>query len=452
MAWCIVLGYWAIFVPGAVLCPTRNPYFRLPKLRPKIFAFDVHHRASRPAVQNHSYPRCACCHEFACLFCTIDTPGLEPAAPPASATSSTSSSSSKAPKKTASGKSPGCRFDNSLGLLTKKFLYLLQHSADNTLDLNNAAAELGVQKRRIYDITNVLEGINLIEKKSKNIIVWKGSGLQVSEALQDELDQLRREKEELEHQEGKMNQMLSELEELVHDTTLKNPKQMYMRHSDVLKHAGERDTVLAIRALAGTTLEVPDPDVGMEDDPEGQRRYEVHLKSERGPIDVYLVSQLPPTSSLEHFRESDTTECKAIPAESGPMSEMPLRLSAVSVAQTQQRRDLGVAKSNGAMRSSAGVGVASGVVHISKSPHHLRGSYKPQRSPSKLDPVGWMLSLLLAFPMLTFFQTMRMNGFLALFMMHIDIRDLILDLTRRARVLPIFFWMVKMACRFLVSY
>ena len=64
-----------------------------------------------------------------------------------------------------------------------------------------------MQKRRIYDITNVLEGINLIEKKSKNIIVWKGSGLQVSQELQDQLDELRREKEELEHQEGKMNQM-----------------------------------------------------------------------------------------------------------------------------------------------------------------------------------------------------------------------------------------------------
>lgn len=32
-----------------------------------------------------------------------------------------------------------------------------------------------VQKRRIYDITNVLEGIGLIEKKSKNNIKWKGS-------------------------------------------------------------------------------------------------------------------------------------------------------------------------------------------------------------------------------------------------------------------------------------
>lgn len=30
-----------------------------------------------------------------------------------------------------------------------------------------------VQKRRIYDITNVLEGIGLIEKKGKNNIQWK---------------------------------------------------------------------------------------------------------------------------------------------------------------------------------------------------------------------------------------------------------------------------------------
>ena len=32
-----------------------------------------------------------------------------------------------------------------------------------------------MQKRRIYDITNVLEGINLIDKKSKNNIQWKGA-------------------------------------------------------------------------------------------------------------------------------------------------------------------------------------------------------------------------------------------------------------------------------------
>jgi hypothetical protein len=33
-----------------------------------------------------------------------------------------------------------------------------------------------VQKRRIYDITNVLEGVGLVEKRNKNVIAWRGSG------------------------------------------------------------------------------------------------------------------------------------------------------------------------------------------------------------------------------------------------------------------------------------
>jgi hypothetical protein len=45
------------------------------------------------------------------------------------------------------------RYDSSLGLLTKKFVQILRSSPDNSLDLNRAASELGVQKRRIYDIT-----------------------------------------------------------------------------------------------------------------------------------------------------------------------------------------------------------------------------------------------------------------------------------------------------------
>jgi transcription factor E2F3 len=33
---------------------------------------------------------------------------------------------------------------------------------------------LGIQKRRIYDITNVLEGIGYIEKLGKNLMKWVG--------------------------------------------------------------------------------------------------------------------------------------------------------------------------------------------------------------------------------------------------------------------------------------
>ena len=81
-----------------------------------------------------------------------------------------------------------------MGLLTTKFVNLLQKSTGGVLDLKvvsviklsahcgfnlalfdkQAADLLAVrQKRRIYDITNVLEGIGLIEKKSKNSIQWK---------------------------------------------------------------------------------------------------------------------------------------------------------------------------------------------------------------------------------------------------------------------------------------
>ena len=42
------------------------------------------------------------------------------------------------------------------------------------MDLNEAADQLNVQKRRIYNITNVLEGIHMLKKVSKNQIVWKG--------------------------------------------------------------------------------------------------------------------------------------------------------------------------------------------------------------------------------------------------------------------------------------
>lgn len=66
------------------------------------------------------------------------------------------------------------RTGKSLSLLTRRFVSLLQNSRTGVLDLKEAVKILKVnQKRRIYDITNVLEGIGLIEKRSKNSIQWK---------------------------------------------------------------------------------------------------------------------------------------------------------------------------------------------------------------------------------------------------------------------------------------
>jgi transcription factor E2F3 len=66
------------------------------------------------------------------------------------------------------------RQDSSLLRLTRKFLELRSNGDDPCLiNLNEAAVTLGVQKRRLYDITNVLEGIEMIEKMGKNSIRFK---------------------------------------------------------------------------------------------------------------------------------------------------------------------------------------------------------------------------------------------------------------------------------------
>uniref|UniRef100_A0A8D0G2G6 E2F/DP family winged-helix DNA-binding domain-containing protein n=1 Tax=Sphenodon punctatus TaxID=8508 RepID=A0A8D0G2G6_SPHPU len=64
------------------------------------------------------------------------------------------------------------RFDVSLVYLTRKFMDLIKTAPDVVLDLNEVATTLGVRKRRVYDITNVLDGIRLIRKRSKNLIQW----------------------------------------------------------------------------------------------------------------------------------------------------------------------------------------------------------------------------------------------------------------------------------------
>ena len=65
------------------------------------------------------------------------------------------------------------RYETSLGMLTKKFVSILRASPQGVLDLNKATEMLDVQKRRIYDITNVLEGIGVIQKEAKNNIRWR---------------------------------------------------------------------------------------------------------------------------------------------------------------------------------------------------------------------------------------------------------------------------------------
>ena len=54
------------------------------------------------------------------------------------------------------------RLENSLGELTKNVIKYIKKSGEKEIQINNLVTDLGVKKRRIYDITNVLEGNNKI--------------------------------------------------------------------------------------------------------------------------------------------------------------------------------------------------------------------------------------------------------------------------------------------------
>ncbi|CAL8260282.1 unnamed protein product [Merluccius merluccius] len=188
------------------------------------------------------------------------------------------------------------RHEKSLGLLTTKFVTLLQEAKDGVLDLKAAADTLAVrQKRRIYDITNVLEGIGLIEKKSKNSIQWKGVGpgcntREIADKLMDlkaELDDLATREQELDLQRLWVQQSIKN----VTDDSNNSPYPSLRCWGGGETVHGE--TLLAIRAPTGTQLEVPVPEAIQN----GPRKYQIRLKSSSGPIEVLLVNKDPTSQS-----------------------------------------------------------------------------------------------------------------------------------------------------------
>ncbi|XP_063487628.1 transcription factor E2F2 isoform X3 [Symphalangus syndactylus] len=202
-------------------------------------------------------------------------------------------------------KSPGekTRYDTSLGLLTKKFIYLLSESEDGVLDLNWAAEVLDVQKRRIYDITNVLEGIQLIRKKAKNNI--QGRGMFEDPTRPGKQQQLGQELQELMNTEQALDQLIQScslsFKHLTEDKV--NKRLAYVTYQDIRAVGNFKEqTVIAVKAPPQTRLEVPD---------RTEDNLQIYLKSTQGPIEVYLCPEevQEPDSPSEEPLPSTSTLC-----------------------------------------------------------------------------------------------------------------------------------------------
>ncbi|XP_051732419.1 uncharacterized protein e2f6 isoform X2 [Ctenopharyngodon idella] len=171
------------------------------------------------------------------------------------------------------------RSDVALGHLTKRFMQLLHAAPNGVLDLNEVTRKLGTRKRRVYDITNVLTGIQLIKKTSKNKIQWMNPApassfeKQWSPKTKADLLNLKSTEEALDWLIKDCAQQLFALTDLKD-----NADSAYVTYEDICKIDVFKDqTIIAIRAPEETKLEVPTPT---------EESIQIHLKGCRGPIHI----------------------------------------------------------------------------------------------------------------------------------------------------------------------
>ena len=251
------------------------------------------------------------------------------------------------PSSSAAGetKKGGRRGDSSLGVLTQRFVQLVQQeSVDGVVDLNQAAQTLGVQKRRIYDITNVLEGIGLISKKSKNTVLWKeneeqrGRGPTIvsqAAAMASEIATLKTEAEEIDRELAQDQQTMVEM---LQDP--RNTLDAWLTHDDIRSlpfMVGRK--VMMVKAPTGSTLQVPDSSAAGD---AGSQKFLMRVSSAGGPVEYVVVER--PRGAAEVKRELSQATAGAAAASGGDNAAA----AAAPRPQPQQRRGSGAAAASAA--------------------------------------------------------------------------------------------------------
>ncbi|MBN3279617.1 E2F6 factor, partial [Polyodon spathula] len=160
------------------------------------------------------------------------------------------------------------RFDASLVHLTKRFMDMLRAAPQGILDLNNVARTLGVRKRRLYDITNVLDGIELVQKRTKNQIQWVGSSLSSGLKCEMKKRELQNELMDLTAMEEALDEVIKDCAHQLFQLTDQNENAeypffvtaAYVTYQDIHRvQAFEEQIVIVIRSPKETKLEVPCP-------------------------------------------------------------------------------------------------------------------------------------------------------------------------------------------------
>jgi len=197
--------------------------------------------------------------------------------------------------------------DTSLGATAKRFVALMTNAVDQTIELNEAARKLAAPKRRIYDVTNVLEGIGLVTKKAKNHFEWVGGDVDSNGQVEPDEIELQR----LRNWEKELTTAIEQQETQLRYMTENNDSLGYVTCKDIRTIFNQK-MVLCIKGQADTKIQIPDTSEG----------YQMMLKSNRGPIQCYLCPDIenadessdksnPPHSSLRELENNDSNDSRS---------------------------------------------------------------------------------------------------------------------------------------------
>ena len=199
------------------------------------------------------------------------------------------------------------RQENSLGELTKNFIDCVKSKGLEQININEIVKKLKVKKRRIYDITNVLEGIGYIKKLGKNQIKWIKTDFLKENTISNNEDsnkinyflELQKENEKLDLF---LNEINLEFEKLSEKQETK--QYSYVTYDD-LKNLAENNNnkMIAIKAPLDTSIEIIDSknikDIKeninniFNDDKEIlddlQKENQIFMESKTGEISVYVI-------------------------------------------------------------------------------------------------------------------------------------------------------------------
>lgn len=215
--------------------------------------------------------------------------------------------------------------ENSLGVLTQNFLKYIKKKESAKININDLVDDLSVKKRRIYDITNVLQGIGFIEKNGKNEINWikgyknnKGDSNSLPSNyisnynnLKIELENLKKENQEIEDKLNKFNEEFKIL----------SVKQDFSKYGyitfDDISNLSKNDGLdfIIVKASKGTIINVID-------DEESKRAYsKIKTQMENGKIqkNEKLLSTLENTHHI--FFTSKDEKLKIYRVDKGEIKE-----------------------------------------------------------------------------------------------------------------------------------